>query len=960
MKHALDREYSKLCDYCKIDSSADDRKVEQIFGVIKRAFAGFLKQCQKPAIWCYGSHTKMLMADFMFELKDVRYIIDNSIRNTEGSGFELLRETDILPKQIDGVIISSKVFRNEIKERLKTCYENVRFLDIYDELENAGIFMEKEYYKLKHPYYKYSNINELQRSLEIEKEGNAHRDIMEQIIQSYIKLKDFYSAIFYARKLEARYEGEREKQLVEKLVQIYEMQMEAIKQISGKHVLMLCIDGLRRSDVDEECMKNLYKFLKENTRFFCNAYAVSTSTFESLIPAYSENADMRTKYYEKNDIPSEQCRFIQEAKRQGRNIFFYTDGVDYISDKDIKVTQYSQTVTEKMWDFVMDALEEENGLFYIHVLYESHFSYPNPYTKERIIAQGTHIMFDYLEREGGEIQTDYIGQHRDALKYLDDVLVPLIERLSCRMVVYADHGGILLERETRLEDVEDTKYTFHEELIRVPIAVRAKEVETGWDETLISIMELNNIIIGLLNEKEIASHSKGFVKVLRSELYNPDFQYLYRKTGNEQGLLAFEVFLFEEGYKLAIYSNGVTELYLTESDYRLNDIQMKEELLSRVKNEITVCSIEKAEQLRKIFFIIYSFSMGGGAEALLTQIVNHLNPEKYKVAVMEIIHADIKQEPVDDRVKLYPYYIRADDPERKSKMYYVYHEWDQVIEKCIPPDYDLYVSFNYLTPSFLLPKGKKCIAWIHGDVYDLANPELAEEWKLQDEAFEKADRIVAISDITRQSLEELFPRHREKLRVICNGIDVERIRKEGEEPVPIQMRHPAVLSIGRLDKNKNPLRMLNIFEKAYKKNPNAHLYYLGRGNLERDVRRLAEEKGIGAHVHLLGYYDNPYPIISQCDVSCLFSFSEGFPIALLESVALDKPFVSSVVGGARILANGQRCGRTVETDEEGAAAILELIQADRQQIIRECRESIERFELKKYIAQIESMFEELL
>ena len=73
--------------------------------------------------------------------------------------------------------------------------------------------------------------------------------------------------------------------------------------------------------------------------------------------------------------------------------------------------------------------------------------------------------------------------------------------------------------------------------------------------------------------------------------------------------------------------------------------------------------------MKKVFFIINSFSWGGGAEALLTQIVNHLNPEKYEIGLMEIIHADIKKEPVNSNVKIYPYYVRADDPERKAKMY---------------------------------------------------------------------------------------------------------------------------------------------------------------------------------------------------------------------------------------------------------------------------------------------------
>ncbi len=364
--------------------------------------------------------------------------------------------------------------------------------------------------------------------------------------------------------------------------------------------------------------------------------------------------------------------------------------------------------------------------------------------------------------------------------------------------------------------------------------------------------------------------------------------------------------------------------------------------------------------MKKVFFIINCFSAGGGAESLLTQIVNHLNPKKYEIGIMEIIHDSVKDEPVNGNIRIYPYYVKADAPDRKSRMYYVYHEWDKVIQEYIPQDYDLYVSFNYLKPTFLLPKGKKNIAWIHGDVYNLAQPDLAEERALQAEAFYKANRIVSISDITTQSLLDLFPEHKERLRILYNGIDIEKVREKAEEPTEIQMRHPALLSVGRLDTNKNPLRFLDIFEKVYQKRADAHLYYLGYGSLEEDVKKAAKEKGIRDHVHLLGYHENPFPVIAQCDISCMFSLAEGFPMALLESVALDKPFVSSVIGGARILANGQRCGRVTETDGEAADAILELLNADREQMVQECRTSIQRFALGEYIRQIEDLFDEVL
>lgn len=366
----------------------------------------------------------------------------------------------------------------------------------------------------------------------------------------------------------------------------------------------------------------------------------------------------------------------------------------------------------------------------------------------------------------------------------------------------------------------------------------------------------------------------------------------------------------------------------------------------------------RGEQMKKkILFIISSFSKGGGAESLLTTIVNNLNPGKYDIGIMEIEHADIKKEPVNDNIKIYPYYVRADDPERNLKMRDVYHEWDKVIAGYIPQDCDLYVSFNYLKPSFLLPPGKKNIAWIHSDVFNLAQKNKAEEYELQKKAFEKADQIVSISDITTESLEMLFPECKDKMKVIYNGLDIQNVREKSKEKTSVKLEHPAILSVGRLDERKNPLQLLKIFAQLHKRNPQAHLYYLGYGNLAEQVLNSVKELQLSGYVHLLGYFDNPFPIMKQCDVIGMFSTSEGFPMVLLEGAAIDKPFVTSVIGGSRILANDQKCGKTVETDEEAVEALLNFIRTDKEILKRECRTSIKRFGLKKYIQQVEKLFD---
>lgn len=364
--------------------------------------------------------------------------------------------------------------------------------------------------------------------------------------------------------------------------------------------------------------------------------------------------------------------------------------------------------------------------------------------------------------------------------------------------------------------------------------------------------------------------------------------------------------------------------------------------------------------MKKILFIIWSHSLGGGAEALLTTIVNHLNPEKYQIGIIEFYHSTIKKEPVNSNVKIYEPITFEGDKEYQKKLYYVHREPDRMIRKYIPAGYDLYVSFNYQIPSFLLPEGGRNIAWVHGAVFDLAEEEMEEYKWLQRKAFEKAQKIISISDITTKSIQELFPEHTDKLIEIYNAIDIKKVRDRADSITEIELEHPAIICVGRLDDNKNPLRMLDIFRAVFEKNSSLHLYFLGKGELESQVQEKTNEYRLGERVHFLGYIENPFPIIKQADICCMASKSEGFPISLLECVALGVPFISTEVGGARILTNGERCGKIYTTDEEAAILIKELLDKPRVFLEEECEKSISSFGLDAYISKVEKVFDEVL
>lgn len=568
-------------------------QLHSISTIIKDSLRDFLKNSKNPAIYCNGGHTKIFMSDFIFELKKVKFIVDNYTEKTDDSGFKLIKDDEIEENDIDAIIISSFKFRNQIIDGLRKNHSSIPWLNIYDKIAENGINLQSDYYYYNHPYHHYHTINLIQRKVKDLVDVIRLEEAYIELVTKYIHIKDFRSAVIYTEKLYKTTNKKIYSQLITDLKNLYETEIDAAMQVSERNVLMFCLDGLRKQDLEKAYMPKLTRIFEDSGFIFDNAYSFSTSTFESLIPVYSENGDLRTSYFEQNFVDEQNCRFIQEAKRQSRHIYFYTDMEHLIEGNDIKYSETFQTITEKLWNFILDAVEEKNGLYYIHESYESHFSFSNPYTEMKLISEGTAMLFDYLPQKGGRLRTDYEQQHLDALHYLDDVVSPLIQPMRCRMLIYADHGNLILKSNCRIKDIKETKLTCDEEWIHIPYIIRSREMGRGRCGKLISLMSLNDIMISLLEEKTYKIPEKENIKIARSELYNPDFRYLYKLMGRERNLLAFEAFIFKDGYKLVIYSDGSMELFTIPQDNIEKDNELIKRLFKDVKKHITVCDLKK-------------------------------------------------------------------------------------------------------------------------------------------------------------------------------------------------------------------------------------------------------------------------------------------------------------------------------------------------------------------------------
>jgi len=130
-----------------------------------------------------------------------------------------------------------------------------------------------------------------------------------------------------------------------------------------------------------------------------------------------------------------------------------------------------------------------------------------------------------------------------------------------------------------------------------------------------------------------------------------------------------------------------------------------------------------------------------------------------------------------------------------------------------------------------------------------------------------------------------------------------------------------ILSVGRLDPEKNPLLLADILARALAADPRWRLDVCGDGTLLEALTERLRELGLLDRVRLHGYVpidDGLWDLYRQSHLLLHVSFTEGVPQVLLEAFAARLPVVATDVGGVAELA--AECSLLVPPDDAPAAA----------------------------------------
>lgn len=368
---------------------------------------------------------------------------------------------------------------------------------------------------------------------------------------------------------------------------------------------------------------------------------------------------------------------------------------------------------------------------------------------------------------------------------------------------------------------------------------------------------------------------------------------------------------------------------------------------------------------KKLLFIIWSFSYGGGAEKILSNLLCSISDE-VDVDLLEVEHFDTSWEKLPDNVRvLAPVNDNTDKSLRSNLSRFFKHALCRLSGNAFrkiarkTTGYDCVIAFNYLIPAMMVYPQECSICWNHGCIEDLRTKVYwrNQEWK----ALESANAIVAISERTKDSICSIYPTLDKEVKLVYNGYDIEEMRLKAKDAANTALKENSVLWIGRLDENKDPLRALHIFKDAIEaSNKEMHLYYIGQGGLHDRIENEADRLNITDNVHLLGYQPNPYPYIKQAICLLCTSKLEGFPTVLIESIALGTPFACPDVAGSMEISNSGEFGFVYDSDDDASRALVQFVQngLDPEQI-EAMKAHAESFSLNRYKTAFMSLLDEV-
>lgn len=340
--------------------------------------------------------------------------------------------------------------------------------------------------------------------------------------------------------------------------------------------------------------------------------------------------------------------------------------------------------------------------------------------------------------------------------------------------------------------------------------------------------------------------------------------------------------------------------------------------------------IEHPDKIKLLFFI---FDLGnGGAEKVLINLVNNLDPLKYDITIRTIFSGGVNVSRLNKNIK-YSSFFKISPISGVTRIFRLLSP-SFLYNLFIKGKYDIEIAFMHHHPTRIITgfnNNSKKFAWVH-TVIKTKNHFLRiyrneqEFYKL----YNNLDKLAFVSKEALIAFEHFYKVDTVK-EIVYNVNEYSKIKSLSLETLDIKIDSNIInfISLGRLSPEKGYGRLINVCSNLLKNGyKNWHLYILGDGGLRSELESKIEEKRLEHYITLLGFQNNPYKYLSKMDLYICSSTSEGLSTAATEAISLGIPILSTDCGGMKEIIGETNAGLIVENNEKGLEDGLKRILAN--------------------------------
>lgn len=173
------------------------------------------------------------------------------------------------------------------------------------------------------------------------------------------------------------------------------------------------------------------------------------------------------------------------------------------------------------------------------------------------------------------------------------------------------------------------------------------------------------------------------------------------------------------------------------------------------------------------------------------------------------------------------------------------------------------------------------------------------------------DATISISNNVKDKWSEYLS-ERNNNYVLNKGVDTDK----GTKVIHSEFDQNLVFA-GRLIERKGVVTLIESMNILKSKYPNLHLWILGSGPQQDQIKKVIEDFGLNSNIDLVGQADNVFDFYRMADICVFPSYEkEGLMGVVMESMSVGKPVITTTNNGNEDIINNGNTGILVEPRNE--------------------------------------------